>query len=190
MKRTDYLYLLADVSNSMSGPRLGAVNDAINNIVYRFRKVLSNNEIQLKMMLMHFSKNITWSNAMPVPLDSFVFSDLQVEDRFTNIGAAFEELHQKLLKQFSVERKSDAETTIVLFTDGLPTDDYKNPQCQLNGNPVFLNANRIVFAFHNGCEDMIEDIFAEFASGADSIIYEDFVGLNKMLFEKYRQVLK
>lgn len=185
MGRTDYIYFIIDISNSMQGAKIGAVNDAINNIVHGLKKVVNSMEIDIKLIVMTFAENTKWSGILPVSLDSFLFEDLIVEENSSNLGQALSELNDKLQKQETVQ-DSYGKTIIILFSDGLATDDYKEPINKLNANKLFRKSDRIVYTYGTKIYDLIKEPLCMFAGNEENVIVDDFLSLNKMLFEKYR----
>lgn len=187
MARVDYVYIIVDNSNSMIGNKIGAVNDAINNILFRLRKIQASNEVCIQMIQMSFAKSVVWSNVFPVPLNQFTYSDLYTSENESNMGAAFEELYEKLEKQYEVTSNKDSETTILLFSDCLYSDDISEGLNKLRRNFIFNSANRIGITFNDELSlDLAENLLIEFVSGNDNIVVEDFSKLNRLLFEKYR----
>ena len=99
MSRIDYFYFMVDVSNSMSGRKIGAVNDALNNIVFRLKKIMRSQGVSANIILLTYADNVRWSNVLPESVDSFVFTDLNVEGTASNLGLALSELDSKLKRQ-------------------------------------------------------------------------------------------
>ncbi|MDE6024287.1 MAG: VWA domain-containing protein [Lachnospiraceae bacterium] len=187
MERIDYVYIIVDNSNSMLGNKIGSVNDAINNILFRLRKIQAKNDVSIQMIQMSFAKSVVWSNVFPVPLSQFVYNDLYTCESESNMGTAFKELYEKLERQYEVTSTKDSETTILLFSDGLYSDDVYAGLSLLKKNPIFKTANRIGITFHDDLsEDLAEKFLAEYVSGSDNIVIDDFGKLNRLLFEKYR----
>ena len=187
MARVDYVYVIVDSSNSMIGNKIGSVNDAINNILFRLRKIQAKNDVSIQMIQMSFAKNVVWSNVFPVPLDQFVFSDIYTSEDESNMGADFVELFNKLEEQHEAMALKDSETTILLFSDCLYSDDAYAGLSLLRDNPIFNNSNRIGVTFNDELsEDLAKKILSDFVSGEENIVVDDFGKLNKSLFEKYR----
>lgn len=185
MVRIDYIYFVVDVSNSMKGVKLGSVNDAINNIVHRLKKVANSLNIEIKLVVLTFSDRVRWSSILPQSINSFNFEDLVVEASESNFGLALEELDEKLQKQKAVY-DTTGETTIILFSDGLATDDYEVQMKKLNDNEMFVNSNRIAFTYGSDIFDLIKKPLCTFVSSENNVIVDDFISLNKLLFEHYR----
>lgn len=186
MRRTDYIYFLIDNSNSMNGFKLGSVNDAITNIIHRLKKNMNNKDICLKVIVMTFSDAVSWSNIIPVELNNFIFSDLQIGGKETKMGEAYRELFEKLLRQEEAGNNSADETTIIMFSDGISTDSYEDELQLLKQNTIFSKSNRIAFTFDGFAKAVSVNCLGDFVSQGTNIIIEDFVALNKMIFGKYR----
>lgn len=186
MRRTDYIYFLIDNSNSMNGFKLGSMNDAITNIIHRLKRNINKKDVCLKIIVMTFSDAVSWSNTIPVELNNFVFVDVQVGGKETKIGEAYRELYEKLLRQEEVWNNSTDETTIIMFSDGISTDSCEDELKLLKQNTIFTKSNRIAFTFDGFAKVISVNSLGDFVSQGTNIIIEDFVALNKMIFEKYR----
>lgn len=187
MDRIDYFYFIIDVSKSMAGRKIGAVNDAVNNIVYRLKRFVGSRDLTFKIVSMTYADKPFWSNSIPVEVNVFVFSDLLTIGTESNLGVALTELNEKLLRQGEVDNEKGTSTTIVLFSDGLSTDDIGAPLEVLKNNVMFNNANRIAVTFDDELsKDIAFEELGTFVNKEENIVVDDFVKLNKMLFEKYR----
>ena len=186
MDRIDYFYFIIDVSKSMANRKIGSVNDSVNNIVYMLKKLASSDGIKARIVTMTYADKPQWSNLIPVEVSTFVFSDLLTIGSESNLGAALSELNEKLNRQSEVDKEKGASTTIVLFSDGLSTDDISAPVEVLNKNEMFTNSNRICVTFSDELsKDIALEEFALLVNKRENIIVDDFVQLNKMLLEKY-----
>ncbi len=187
MSRIDYFYFMVDVSNSMSGRKIGAVNDALNNIVFRLKKIMRSQGVSANIILLTYADNVRWSNVLPESVDSFVFTDLNVEGTASNLGLALSELDSKLKRQSEARGDEDYVTTIVLFSDGLSTDEYKDKLEILNQNVLYNASNRIGVTFKS---DLLADIslkmFKDFCNSEENIIIDSFQQLNQAIFNMYR----
>lgn len=187
MDRIDYFYFIVDTSASMSGRKIGAVNDAINNIIRRLKRFVASKDVQFKIILLSFDDKPKWSNIIPIDINSFSFMDLSTGGEATNLGKALEALSDKLERQGETDVNMGSSTTIIFFSDGLITDEINNPLNRLNSMSVYRNTNRIAVAFDDEIsKDFAEDYFGLIVNKRENIVIDNFVKLNKMLFEKYR----
>ena len=58
MGAVDYYYLIIDVSDSMHGNKIGAVNDAVNNMIFRLKRVKMAKDITLKVVSLTYSDEV------------------------------------------------------------------------------------------------------------------------------------
>ena len=187
MERADYFYFIVDVSGSMRGRKIGAVNDTLNNIIYRLRRFAGNRNVTVKIIMQTYADRPSWSNYIPVDAASFVFSDLQPEGEASDLGKALMELDQKLFRQGDTDPEKGKSTTIIFFTDGLSTDDIQAAADTLAKNEIFRNSNRIGITFNDELSrDIAEENLSLLVNGSGNIIADDFVRLNEIIFEKYK----
>lgn len=113
------VFLVVDVSGSMAGDKIGIVNTALREMLATFRNIKNPRGI-IKVCLMTFGGS--QANVIK-PL-----STIGLEDAFdltasgsTPMGSAFEELN-KLLNDKSVVSSRDYTPTVILISDGQPTD--------------------------------------------------------------------
>ena len=113
------VFLLVDVSGSMSGEKIATVNTALREMIATFRTIKNPKGI-IKLCIITFGNN---EAKIVKPL-----SVIQPEDAFeldanggTPMGMAFETL-KNLVDDESVLTKRDYTPTAILISDGLPTD--------------------------------------------------------------------
>lgn len=187
MEKVDYFYFVVDVSGSMRGRKIGSVNDAVNNIIHRLRRFVKNRRLTAKIIMLAYADEPRWSNFIPVNVTSFAFNDLQPEGEASHLGKALEELDRKLSRQGNTDSEKGRSTTIIFFTDGLSTDDLQGSVDILAKNEIFCNSNRIGVTFNDELSrDIAEENLIMLVNKSDNIIADDFVKLNRMLFEKYK----
>lgn len=187
MERIDYFYFVVDVSGSMAGRKIGAVNDAINNIVYRLKRFVNSRNLHSKVTMLSYADFPRWSNYIPVDVNAVAFGDLQLEGEDSNLGKALVELNSKLSRQGQTDSMNGSSTTIIFLTDGLVTDEPDDALKELEKNSVFCNSNRIGVTFNDERKGNIaKDYLRLLVNKAENIIVDDFVKLNKVIFDKYR----
>ena len=187
MERTDYFYFIIDVSGSMSGRKIGSVNDSLNNIIYRLKRFAGKESLTVKVIVMTYAGEPKWSNSIPEDIINYSFTDVFLEGEQSNLGRALEELNQKLTRQGITDKEQGRSTTVVLFTDGLSTDDLQNSVNELNKNPVYVNSTRIGVTFDEDLSlDIAEKNLKLLINKDENLVVDNFVKLNKMLFEKYK----
>jgi uncharacterized protein YegL len=120
------VYLLLDVSGSMSGAPLEAVKQGMNELVKNLNDVPQAVETCWLSVITFESQA---RQVVPLTeLPKFISPPLQTGGG-TAMGAAFELLNQAIdrdVKPNTAERKGDYQPIIFLLTDGAPTDEYRS----------------------------------------------------------------
>ncbi|HLU51369.1 MAG TPA: VWA domain-containing protein, partial [Flavobacteriaceae bacterium] len=125
-RRTMVLFFVTDTSGSMTGVKIGALNDAVRETVPDLRDLSSNNpDASIKIAVLKFDSDVQWLYPEPLDSEHFHWNDLQVGG-ITQLGSALRELNKKLSKEaFLKEATGSFAPVIILLSDGEPTDDYK-----------------------------------------------------------------
>lgn len=154
VKRAMVVFLIVDISGSMKGARIGAVNDAIRNLLPELKKrEASNTNAEIKIAIMEFSSNASWKTLTPQPVSTFVYDDITYVSGGTNFGAAFRALNEKLSRKAFLNAAAGSYTPlIILLTDGKPSDIALYPE-ELNNlrhNSWFQYATKAGIAIEEG----------------------------------------
>lgn len=183
----DYYYFLIDISESMRGSKIGSVNDAINNMLFRLKRTAATKKLVFKVITLTFSDEVNWSTPFPVDVTSFSYNDPAVQGEYSAMGKVLEELDAKLKRQASATTNASVNTTILFFTDGLFTDDWMSVMEKISHNDVYLKATKIAVTFGDELSiDIAKENLSELLGGEKNIVIDDFVELNKTVFEQYR----
>lgn len=108
------LFLLIDISGSMSGHKIGAVTEAMENLLSE----LSEEDIRISILL--FSRTTTWVIENPIPIEDVKWEEPECNG-MTSTGMACKELASKL-HGISEEEQN----VFLLMSDGCPTDDFED----------------------------------------------------------------
>jgi len=167
-RRTMVLFFVVDTSGSMSGAKIGSLNDAIRETVPDLRELSDNNpDAAIKIAVLRFDSNVQWLYPQPVDSENFQWNDLNVNGE-THLGAAINELNTKLSKeQFLQEAAGSFAPVIILLSDGEPTDDYKKGLANIKANNWFKYAIKIAIAIGN---DANKNVLAEFTGNMETVI--------------------
>jgi len=183
----DYYYLIIDVSDSMQGNKIGSVNDAINNMIFRLKRVKMAKDITPKVVSLTYSDEVNWSTPFPVDVTSFTYSDPAVHGKASNIGKVLDELDAKLKRQAEASVSAETKTTIIFFTDGLITDDWVESLDKIKSNETFQKANKIAVTFGDELSvDIAKENLSVLLGGEKNIVIDNFVELNRVIFEQYK----
>lgn len=153
-KRSMLVIFVVDISGSMKGARIGAVNDAIRNVLPELKKKeKGNTAAEIKIAILEFSTDAKWKTPQPCNLSDFNYEDITYVGGCTNFGNAFHELNEKLSRNSFLNSSSGSYTPlIVLLTDGKPTDlmMYREELDELKRNKWFKYATRAGIAIEEG----------------------------------------
>lgn len=168
-RRIMNLFFLIDVSGSMNGEKIAAVNDAMRNIIPIVHDISSNNpDADIKVSSLAFSNGSHWLNPEPVAASCMQWHDLTA-DGMTELGKACLELNSKLSHKHGFMKSATGSyaPVVILLSDGGPTDDFDAGLDQLKQNAWFRHATRIAIAIGN---DADVDVLKRF-SGSIELVF-------------------
>jgi uncharacterized protein YegL len=167
-RRTMILFFMVDTSGSMAGERIGAVNEAIANVLPEIRSISGDNaDAQIKIAALTFSSGAQWVYDAPIEADKFVWNDVSASG-VTDFGAACLMLNEKLSRSaFMAEARGSYAPAIFLLSDGDPTDDYKRGLQKLQSNNWFKSAIKVAVAVG---QDTNVDVLKEFTGNSESVL--------------------
>ena len=143
------VYVL-DTSGSMTGDRIAAVNEAMNETMEVLRDISAHNpDAEIKVGVLKFSTNAEWITNGLVFLDDFFWNDLQAGGT-TEVATALTALHSKLSRsEFLVSDTGFCIPVIIFMSDGEPTDPgvwESKLEWVKNNNKWFKYATKIALA--------------------------------------------
>jgi len=167
-RRTMVLFFLVDTSGSMSGDKIGAVNEAIREVLPEINDISSENaDAQIKIAVLDFSSGAHWIYDKPVEADQFVWNNLEVGG-LTDMGVAFKMLNEKLSRtEFMSDITGSYAPAIFMMSDGAPTDDYKKELEELRKNKWFKVGIKVAVAIG---DDANTDILKEFTGNEECVV--------------------
>ena len=119
----DLLFVI-DNSGSMAGEKLGAVNNAIRDVMAIMPEIQEDtSDVEIRVSAMTFSDTVNWVNAEPKTVADFKWNDVSAEGG-TNLSLAYDEMADFLRKRSNGGQMPDlggVAPIILLMTDGLPT---------------------------------------------------------------------
>ena len=166
-RRTMTLFFLVDTSGSMAGNKIGAVNDAIANVIPMIREIsASNPDAEIKVAAMQFSNGVSWLYDEPKPAADFKWTDVSAFG-MTVLGQACAELSNKLSRNGFMQSASGSYApAIILLSDGEPTDDFHGGLAKLKQNNWFKAAIKIAIAIG---DDADTEILKEFTGSSEAV---------------------
>ncbi|MBE5743071.1 MAG: VWA domain-containing protein, partial [Clostridiales bacterium] len=119
-----------DNSGSMQGEKIGAVNNAIRDVMSIMPDIQDDtSDATIKISALTFSDNAKWVYTEPKTIEEFKWRDINTEGA-TNLSAAYAELTKYLCKKENGGQMPDlggVAPIIILMTDGMPTSpDWSN----------------------------------------------------------------
>jgi len=167
-RRTMVLFFLIDKSGSMVGNKIGAVNDAIVNVLPMVKEIADNNaDAEIKVAVLEFSSGVNWLYDEPKLLDDFIWQDVQASG-LTSLGEACKELESKLHKHagYMSSGSGSYAPVVILLSDGEPTDDFEGGLRKLKGNSWFKHAIKLAIAIGN---DASQEKLADFTGTSEAV---------------------
>lgn len=167
-RRSMVLFFLIDTSGSMSGNKIGAVNDAISQVIPMLDDISkSNADADIKIAALQFSSGCEWIYSEPKTASDFRWID-RTAGGLTDLGAAYLELNDHLSRSSFL--RSDTgyfAPVLLLLSDGEPTDNWQAGLEKLSMNKWYQNAIKIAIAIG---EDANTDILNEFTKNKEAVI--------------------
>lgn len=175
-KRAMVVFFVVDISGSMRGARIGAVNDAIRNVLPELKKrERGNTSAEIRVAVLEFSTRANWRTLLPEPVSTFQYRDIEHVGGGTNYGTAFAALNEKLSRKQFLNSTAGAYTPLIIFmTDGKPSDMglYKEELERLKQNKWFQYSTRAGIAIEEGAlSPECKRVLMEFTEN-DKNVYE------------------
>ena len=167
-RRTMVLFFLVDTSGSMNGDKIGAVNEAIREVIPEIKDISSENaDALIKIAVLEFSSGARWLYNTPIEADQFIWTNLEAGG-LTDMGIAFNMLNEKLSRtQFMADAVGSFAPAIFMMSDGEPTDDYKKSLEELRKNRWFKVAIKVAVAIGS---DANAEILKEFTGNEECVL--------------------
>lgn len=129
------LYFLIDTSGSMEGAKIGALNDAMVNIITE----LQSEDVALDVSVLQYSSTTKWMHDHPIRISEFEWKNMYAAG-MTSMGTACIELAQAL------KGNDTRDSIVIIISDGFPTDDFEEGIAALNESASFLSSKRYAVA--------------------------------------------
>ena len=168
-RRTMTLFFLIDTSGSMEGNKIGAVNDAVVNVLPILNDISETNpDAEIKVAALEFSSDVRWLYDEPKSAKDFIWQDVTASG-LTCLGGACAELAARLSRNggFMQSASGSFAPAIILLSDGGPTDDYESGLAKLKTNNWFKSAIKIAIAIG---DDADKDVLKDFTGSSEAVI--------------------
>ena len=168
-RRTMTLFFVIDTSGSMEGNKIGAVNDAVRNVLPMLDDISETNpDAEIKVAALEFSSGVNWLYDEPKLAKDFIWQDVTAGG-LTSLGGACAELAAKLSRNggFMQSASGSFAPAIILLSDGGPTDNYEVGLAKLQSNNWFKSAIKIAIAIG---DDADKDVLKQFTGNSEAVI--------------------
>ena len=182
-RRTLTVFFLIDTSGSMAGGKISSLNVAIRDTLPMLEQISSENtDTEIKIAALQFASGCDWMYPRPLPVEDFEWNDLEATG-LTSLGAAYQELLKKLSQTsgFMQEANASCAPVMILFSDGVPTDDAKHSLEHLKTNNWYKAAIKIAVAIG---DDANKDVLKEFVNDNSEAVLtvHNVTDLKKMIY--------
>lgn len=162
-----------DNSGSMQGEKIGAVNNAIRDIMSIMPDIQDDTgDATIKISAMTFSDDAKWIYPEPRTVEEFKWHDIGTENA-TNLSAACDELSRFLCKRESGGKMPDlggVAPIIIFMTDGMPTSyDWENHLSDLKKKGWFKVALKYAIAIQVNTDEA-RDVLTKFTGNPETVL--------------------
>lgn len=181
-----HLLFVIDNSGSMEGEKIGAVNNAIRDIVTIMPEIQEDtSDADIMISALTFSDDAKWVYNEPKKVDEFKWKDIRTEGG-TNLSLTYSELAKFLCKKSSGGKMPDiggVAPIIILMSDGMPTSfDWEDRLNELKKKGWFKVALKYALAIQIDTQEAM-DVLSKFTGNSETV-------LKVYTAEALRQVIK
>ena len=151
-RRPLYFFWIVDCSGSMYGEKIGILNNTVHECLPAMKDKADRINAQLLIRTLKFATGARWTTSSPVPIEAFVWDDLDAGG-ITDIGKAFELLAGQL--SIPPMPTQALPPVLVLLTDGHPTDNYTKAYEALAELPWFKKSVRIGVSIGRDADEIL-----------------------------------
>ena len=162
-----------DNSGSMQGEKIGAVNNAIRDIMSIMPDIQDDTgDAIIKISALTFSDDAKWVYGEPKSVEDFKWRDIGTEG-VTNLSAAFDELSKYLCKKENGGQMPDlggVAPIIILMTDGMPTSyDWEKHLWDLMKKGWFKVALKYAIAIEVNTDEA-RNVLSKFTGNPETVL--------------------
>lgn len=167
------LLFVIDNSGSMQGEKLGAVNNAIRDVMSIMPEIQEDtSDAIIKISALKFSDDAKWVYSEPKTASDFKWNDIS-SDGGTNLSKAYDELAKWLCKKEKGGQMPDMggiAPIIILMTDGLPTSyDWEQHLESLKKKGWFRVALKYALAIGIDTDEAM-DVLKKFTGNPETVL--------------------
>jgi len=151
------IILLLDASGSMDGDKISILNASVREMLQNLTSE-SVSAVALQVGIIQFGKTVTWHQPlMPVAQAEADWQDIPAKGK-TPLGCALTLLREALEDKQVIPSRA-YRPTIVLVSDGKPTDDWGGPMAELLASERASKALRFAMAIGDDAEQVVLEQF-------------------------------
>ncbi len=166
-KKSMVLFFVIDVSTSMRGEKINAMNQAMREVLPELIGVGGSNT-EIKIAVLAFSSGFEWCTPEPVILEEYQSWPLLQAEGVTDLGAALLELNEKMSRGAFLQSPTLSYAPVIfLVTDGYPTDNYKKGIETIWQNKWFKHGIKIALAIGSGVD---KGVLEEFTGDSEFVV--------------------
>lgn len=167
------LVFVIDNSGSMEGEKIGAVNNAIRDVVSIMPEIQEDtSDAEIKISAMTFSEDCHWVYSEPKSVDEFKWNDVST-DGGTDYSKAYDELSKFLCKKENGGQMPDiggVSPIIILMSDGMPTSyDWEDHLNQLKKKGWFKVALKYALAIQIDTQEAM-NVLTKFTGSQETVL--------------------
>ncbi len=168
-----HLMFVIDNSGSMEGEKLGAVNNAIRDVMSIMPEIQEDTaDATIKISALKFSDDAKWVYSTPQTVSKFKWKDISTEGG-TNLSAAYDELAKWLCKKEKGGQMPDiggVAPILILMTDGMPTSfDWEQHLDTLKKKGWFRVALKYALAIGIDTQEAM-DVLSKFTGNPETVL--------------------
>lgn len=166
-KKSMVLFFVIDVSTSMRGEKIEAMNRAMSDVLPELVGI-GGSTTDIKVAVLEFSSGFEWKTLEPVSLEHYQNWSVLHADGVTDLGMALLELNDKMSrKSFLQSATLSYAPVIFLITDGYPTDNYGKGIDTIKKNNWFKHGIKIALAIGDGVD---REVLTEFTGDSEFVV--------------------
>ena len=167
------LLFVIDNSGSMEGEKIGAVNNAIRDVMSIMPEIQEDtSDALIKISALVFSDKAKWVYSEPQTVENFKWKDLSIEGG-TDLSNAYDELAKLLRKKEKGGKMPDlggVAPIIILMTDGMPTSyDWEDHLKDLKKKGWFKVALKYALAIGIDSDEAM-DVLTKFTGNSETVL--------------------
>ena len=167
------LLFVIDNSGSMEGEKIGAVNNAIRDVMSIMPEIQEDtSDAEIKISALTFSETCKWVYTEPKPISEFKWKDISTEGG-TDYSRAYDELAKFLCKKENGGQMPDiggVAPIIILMSDGMPTSvDWAKHLESLKKKGWFKVALKYALAIQIDTKEAM-DVLSAFTGNPETVL--------------------